>query len=98
VNIVYGTKWKAGIFAGQLKNFGASENNVGEIYAMAPDVDTMFKVSGLLSFNYKNFMVGAELSWNTAAYGDIDKSDFAKVKNAQKVTAFKNMIAVAYNF
>ena len=50
------------------------------MYAMAPDVDTMFKVSGLLSFNYKNFMIGTELSWNTAAYGDIDKNDFAKVK------------------
>lgn len=98
VNIVYGTKWKAGIFAGHLKNFGASQNNVGEIYAMAPDVDIMFKVSGLLSFNYRNFMIGTELAWNTTAYGDIDKNDFAKVKNAQKVTAFKNMIAVAYNF
>jgi len=97
-NFTYGTKWKVGLFTGYLENLGTSENPVGEFYALAPDAEYMVKISPHLSWNYKNFMVGAELGWTTVAYGEIDRNDFGKVKNSQSVTNLRNMIAVAYNF
>jgi hypothetical protein len=98
VNFTYGGAWKVGLFAGHLKNMGTSENPVGEFYGFATDADVMYKISPQLIYNYKNFMFGWELSWTTAAYGDIDYNDLGKVKNTENVTNFRNMLAVAYKF
>jgi hypothetical protein len=97
-NFTYGNSWKVGLFAGYLQNMGATESVIGEIYALAPDVKYMAKISPMLIYTYKNFMVGAEIGWTTAAYGDIDRNDYGKVKNAESVTNFRNMLSVAYNF
>ena len=98
VNMVYGEKWKVGIFAGYLKNMGTSENPVGPFYGFATNADMMVKISPQLIFNFKNFMFGWEVSLTTVAYGENDFNDKAKVKNTENVTNFRNMIAVAYNF
>lgn len=97
-NFTYGADWKFGFYAGYLKNFGTLENPIGPFYGSATDIDMIYKISPQLIYNYKNFMFGYEWSWTTAAYGEIDYNDKAKVKNAEKVTNFRNMITVAYNF
>ncbi len=98
VNFTYGGAWKVGFFAGYLKNMGTSDDIVGPIYGFATDIDVMYKVSPQLIYTYKSFMLGWEMSWTTAAYGDIDYSDSGKVKNTEKVTNFRNMISIAYKF
>ncbi len=98
VNITYGQTWKVGFFAGYLKNLGTSEQPVGPFYGQATDIDMVYKISPQLIYTYKNFMFGWEMSWTTAAYGDIDYTNFGKIKNAENVTNFRNMISVAYNF
>jgi len=98
VNITYGQKWKFGFFAGHLKNLGTSDKPVGPFYGMATDIDMVYKISPQLIYTYKNFMFGWEMSWTTAAYGDIDYTNFGKIKNAENVTNFRNMLSVAYNF
>jgi len=98
VNFTYGKTWKAGMFAGYLKNLGTGEQPVGPFYGMATDIGMIYKISPQLIYTFKNFMFGWEMSWTTAAYGDIDYSDFGKVKNAENVTNFRNMLSVAYNF
>ena len=98
VNISYGVKWKVALYAGYLKNYGTSDAKVVEIYGFGTDADAMYKISPLLIYTYKNFNFGAELSWTTTAYGDNDKADYARVKNAQNVTNFRNMLSVIYNF
>lgn len=98
VNITYGQTWKVGFFAGYLKNLGTSDNPVGPFYGMATDIDMVYKISPQLIYTYKNFMFGWEMSWTTAAYGDIDYTNFGKIKNAENVTNFRNMLSVAYNF
>lgn len=98
VNITYGGAWKVGLFAGHLKNLGTSTNPVGPFYGFATDIDMIYKISPQLIYNYKNFMFGCEISWTTAAYGDIDNSDKGKVKNTENVTNFRNMISIAYKF
>ncbi len=98
VNFIYGGAWRVGLFAGYLKNMGTSENPVGPFYGFATDVDMIYKISPQLIYFYKNFMFGWEMSWTTAAYGDIDYNDFGKVKNTKKVSNFRNMISIAYKF
>ncbi len=43
-------------------------------------------------------MFGWEMSLTTAAYGENDFNDKAKVINTDNVSNFRNMISVAYNF
>jgi len=98
INFTYGSTWKVGFFAGYLKNFGTSENPVGPLYGFSPDIDMIYKVSPQLIYTYKNFMFGWEMSLTTAAYGDNDLSDKAKVINTDNVSNFRNMLSIAYNF
>jgi hypothetical protein len=98
VNFTYGGAWKVGFFAGYLKNFGTTENPVGELYGFAYDADMMFKVSPQLIYTYKNFMFGWEISSTTVAYGENDFNDKAKVKNTEKVSNFRNLLSIAYKF
>ena len=57
-NFTYGAEWKVGLFAGYLKNLGATENPVGPIYGFASNADWMTKISPQLIYTYKNFMFG----------------------------------------
>jgi len=98
VNFTYGGTWKIGLFAGHLKNLGTSERPVGAIYGFATDIDMIYKISPQLIYTYQNFMFGWELSWTTAAYGDIDYNDLGKVINTDNVTNFRNMLSIAYKF
>ena len=98
VNFTYGGAWKVGLFAGHLKNMGTSKNPIGAFYGFATDIDMIYKISPQLIYNYQNFMFGWELSWTTAAYGDVDYNDFGKVKNTNNVTNFRNMLSIAYKF
>jgi hypothetical protein len=98
INFTYGQEWKVGLFAGYLKNLGASETPVGPIYGMATDIGMIYKISPQLIYTCKNFMFGYELSWTTASYGEIDLNDYGKVKNTENETNFRNMLSVAYNF
>lgn len=98
VNFTYGKEWVFGFFAGHLKNLGTSENPVGPLYGFATNIDMIYKLSPQLIYNYKNFMFGWELSLTTAAYGENDSFNKAKVINTENVSNFRNMLAIAYKF
>lgn len=98
VNFTYGQKWVVGLFAGHLKNLGTSDNPVGPIYGFATNIDMIYRISPQLIYNYKNFMLGWEISLTTAAYGSNDYSNNAKITNTENVTNFRNMLSVAYKF
>ena len=98
LNVTYGQKWKAGLFAGYLKNHGTSDTPVGPFYGMATDIDRIYKISPQIIYSYKNLMLGWELSMTTAAYGEMDLNDYGKIKNTENVTNIRNMVSVAYSF
>ncbi|MFW6371568.1 MAG: hypothetical protein ACOC10_10240 [Bacteroidota bacterium] len=97
-NITYGKKWRAGLFAGYLKNLGTSEDPLNIFYGMATDIDNIYKISPQLIYTRENLMLGWELSMTTAAYGDINYNDYGKIINTESVTNIRNMLSVAYNF
>ena len=98
VNFTYGAKWKVGLFAGYMKNFGTSENPIGPFYARGADVDYAYRIAPQLVYKYKNFMLGFEEEITTAAYGTIDYNDKGKVKDAEGVSNFRSLVTLFYFF
>ena len=100
INLIYGNDWQVGLYAGYLKNLGTSEDPLPAIpfYGRGTDIDMIYKLSPQLIYNYKNFMFGWEMSFTTAAYGENDYTDKGRVKNAENVTNFRNMVSIAYKF
>lgn len=98
VNFTYGAKWKAGFFAGYMKNFGTSENPIGPFYARGADVAYAYRIAPQLVYKYKNFMLGLEEEITTAAYGTIDYNDKGKVKDAEGVTNYRSLVTLFYFF
>lgn len=76
-NLVYGSKWKVGLFAGYLKNLGANKkvDNIISSVAIADkknvtSIDDMSTVSAELTYNLPHWKFGAEYSWCGANYGN----------------------------
>lgn len=98
INFTYGSTWRVGVFAGHLKNLGTTDDPIGPLYGFSTDIDMIYKIMPQLIYTYKNFMFGWEMSFTTAAYGDNDLSEKAKVINTENVSNFRNLLSIAYNF
>ena len=76
VNVVYGRKWKPGIFLGYVKNLGTSDELIsGELCGTGTDVDHVFMGGAELTYNLPHWKFGLEYTYSSAAYGSLDKSD-----------------------
>ena len=95
-DIVYGSKWRVGLFAGYLKNLGASTevSNIISSVSVADksnptSIDNMGTISAELTYNLPHWKFGAEYSWCGANYGEYtDKgrvTDTHLVKNNRAV-------------
>lgn len=69
VNIMYGKKWRGGVFGGYLKNLGAAEN-VSGIVGTGMDIDQLATATAELSYNIPNWKFGMEYSYCKAWYGE----------------------------
>lgn len=98
VNIIYGETWKAGFFAGYMKNLGTSENPVGPFYARGADVGECTRFSPLISWQQKNLMVSFEPEFTTVTYGTIDYNDKARISGGEAVTNYRNLLTLFYFF
>ncbi len=98
VNLIYGQTWKAGLFAGYLKNLGTSRNPAGPFYARGADVGESWRISSLISWQQKNLMVSFEPEITTATYGAIDSTDRGRIRNAVAVTNYRNLLTLFYFF
>lgn len=98
VNIIYGETWKAGFFAGYMKNLGTSENPVGPFYARGADVGECTRFSPLISWQQKNLMVSFEPEFTTVTYGTIDVNDKARIRGGEAVTNYRNLLTLFYFF
>ena len=90
VNMMYGKKWRYGVFAGYLKNLGAKEDVTGLI-GTGTNVDQLTTATAEITYNLPNWKFGAEYSWTGAWYGSNDTKgkvvDTHLVKNNRVVLA-----------
>ncbi len=89
INIVYGKKWKPGIFIGYIKNLGTADdmdldNKV--IYGSGTEIDQLLSGTFELTYNVPHWKIGAEYNYTSAWYGKKDdKGKYIYQKNG-KVT------------
>lgn len=94
-NVMYGTKWRAGIFGGYLKNLGATENVVS-VLGTGTDLDQLLTGSFELTYNLPNWKFGVEYSWTGAYYGSLTEK--GKVTDTNLVDNHRAVLTAIFQF
>jgi len=99
-NVVYGDKFKVGLFGGYTKNLGANDHLLDKKrnYGMALDIAYLYRIAPNITYRIKNFQLGLELEYTVAAYGTIDLVDYGKVKKIHEVDNKRILFSVSHYF
>ncbi|MDL2281994.1 hypothetical protein LJC44_02615 [Parabacteroides sp. OttesenSCG-928-G06] len=99
VNFTYGTKWKAGIFAGYAKNLGTSKSLVSStpVYGKGLDIDQLIMINPSFSYNAGPWRMGIEYCLSNAHYGAIDIGS-GKVHDTHAVSNHRILGLLVYSF
>ncbi|MGM9758674.1 MAG: hypothetical protein ACI30I_00985 [Parabacteroides sp.] len=98
LNVVYGKKWKPGLFVGYAKNLGAKEELVGKTYGVGLDVDQIFSTNIQLSYNLPNWRVGVEYSPSWAWYGTADWEEGGRIAQTHSIANHRVVGVLIYQF
>jgi len=97
VNIVYGKKWKPGIFIGYMKNLGTSDEIRGASWGTGLDLDQLFATQFQLTYNLPHWKFGFEYTPSIAWYGTLDRTD-GKVVDTHSITNHRILGVMIYSF
>ena len=97
INLVYGKKWKPGIFVGYIKNLGTSDDMLGStVYGTGTNLDQLLSTTFELTYNIPHWKIGAEYNLSTAWYGKNAKD--GKVKDTHSVANNRLVLTAIYSF
>ena len=100
INIVYGKKWKPGIFFGYIKNLGTADDmEMGDnkaIYGTGTNIDQLLSGTFELTYNVPHWKIGAEYNYTSAWYGKNQKD--GKVKDTHAVGNNRLVLSATYSF
>ena len=100
INIVYGKKWKPGIFFGYIKNLGTADDmEMGAnkaIYGTGTNIDQLLSGTFELTYNIPHWKIGAEYNYTSAWYGKTQKD--GKVKDTHAVGNNRLVLSATYSF
>ena len=100
INIVYGKKWKPGIFIGYIKNLGTADDmEMGSnkaIYGTGTNIDQLFCGTFELTYNVPHWKIGAEYNYTSAWYGTTQKN--GKVTDTHAVGNNRLVLSATYSF
>ena len=100
INLVYGKKWKPGIFIGYIKNLGTADDmEMGAnkaIYGTGTDIDQLFTGTFELTYNVPHWKIGAEYNYTSAWYGKTQKN--GKVTDTHAVGNNRLVLSATYSF
>jgi hypothetical protein len=102
-NATYGGKFKVGLFGGYFKNLGASDNiislgAISSVFGLGERISDMIRIVPMCSYTSGKVMVATEIEHNIAAYGTIDYADKGKIKDSDKVSSTRILLALYYFF
>jgi hypothetical protein len=73
INIIYGDKYRVGLFGGYIKNLGTDKSilssKLDEAYGRGLDLDQLFRGAIAGSYNLPHWQFGIEYTLSTAWYG-----------------------------
>ncbi|MDR2928911.1 MAG: hypothetical protein LBV41_12050 [Cytophagaceae bacterium] len=104
INIDYGKKWQAGIFAGYLNSMGTLDNvailqgTTPVWFARAPDIKYMYRISPHIIFNKGNLQIAGEVEYTTAAYGQVQHNRKSKIADAREVANIRTNLVMCFFF
>lgn len=76
LNVVYGQKWKPGVFVGYAKNLGTSDALVSEkLYGTGTNLDQLMTAGAELTYNVPHWKFGLEYTLSSAWYGSLKQSN-----------------------
>ena len=98
LNIVYGKKWKPGIFLGYIKNLGTADDMMtGEkVYGTGTNIDKLVNGTFELTYNVPHWKIGVEYTYTAAWYGK-NKQD-GKVADTHRVGNNRLVLSATYSF
>lgn len=96
VNVVYGKKWKAGIFAGYMKTLG-TDDAVSKMYGTGTNVDQLLSGSVELTYNLPHWKIGVEYNHTKAWYGSLNGEN-GKIVDTHDVANNRLVASVLYMF
>ena len=100
INIVYGKKWKPGIFIGYIKNLGTADDmEMGDnkaVYGTGTNIDQLLNGTFELTYNVPHWKIGAEYNYTSAWYGKTQKD--GKVTDTHSVANNRLVLSATYSF
>ena len=97
INIVYGKKWKPGIFVGYIKNLGTEDDMISStVYGTGTNIDQLFTGTFELTYNVPHWKIGAEYNYTSAWYGKTQKD--GKVTDTHSVGNNRLVLSATYSF
>ena len=98
LNVVYGQKWKPGVFVGYAKNLGTSDelyapDGKAQLYGTGTNLDQLVTAGAELTYNVPHWKFGLEYTLRSAWYGALHTSS-GKIKDTHAVCN-NRIVAVA---
>ncbi|WP_294627650.1 DcaP family trimeric outer membrane transporter [uncultured Bacteroides sp.] len=94
LNVVYGRKWKPGIFVGYAKNLGTSDDLASpQLYGTGTNLDKLAMAGAELTYNVPHWKFGLEYTLSSAWYGSVQLID-GKITDTHSVRN-NRIVAVA---
>lgn len=76
LNVVYGQKWKPGVFVGYAKNLGTSDALVSDkLYGTGTNLNQLMTAGAELTYNVPHWKFGLEYTLSSAWYGSLKQSN-----------------------
>ena len=77
LNVVYGQKWKPGVFVGYAKNLGTSDelyapDGKAQLYGTGTNLDQLVTAGAELTYNVPHWKFGLEYTLSSALYGSLN--------------------------
>ena len=96
VNVVWGKKWKVGVFGGYMKNLGTTKE-VSSLIGTGVDVDQIVCGSAEVTYNLPHWRIGLEYNYTAAWYGDLNKAN-GKIVNTHSVDNHRIVASATFSF
>lgn len=97
LNVVYGKKWKPGLFVGYMKNMGTTDPIVGKTYGVGVDLDQLLTVNVQCTYNLPHWKIGLEYGPSTAWYGTQNRDD-GRIEDTHSITNHRVLGVLIYMF
>lgn len=97
LNVVYGKKWKPGLFVGYMKNMGTADPIAGTAYGVGVDLDQLLTVNLQCTYNLPHWKIGVEYGPSTAWYGS-QNPQTGRVNDTHAVTNHRLLGVLIYMF